>query len=437
MTMDRSARIERTLPVLFDQLAEARTPDYLEAAIERASSRPQRAAWTFPERWLPVELVTTRVPSTRVPMRQLGVLALLALLLATMLAIYSGATRLPEPYGLAANGLIVYSESGDIYARDAVGSPPRLLVGGPEIERIVAFSRQGNQMLFAREQRPNGKLTLWVSRPDGTGIRQLDGSYLDVSGVEWSPAGDAVAVTHSPKGRAVLSILPSDGSAATDFDLDITATEVAWRPPDGSQLSFRGKDGHDWGLYLINRDGSGLQRLAIASDKLFETEYDVRDHRWSSDGARLMYDQIHDVQAGNHSGLRIHIAAIAPDGAVASDERFEFEDWADDELNASFLPGTDRIVYQRRRGNEEVGITDTLKIVRLVDGAKPVDLGIISTAGDGVGYEVSPDGTKLISILWGEKETYVTDLTTFTTTPAPFVSDEGATWQRRATPLIP
>ncbi|HEX7346653.1 MAG TPA: hypothetical protein VF253_07660, partial [Candidatus Limnocylindrales bacterium] len=67
MTMDRSARIERTLPVLFDQLAEARTPDYLEAAIERASSRPQRAAWTFPERWLPVELVTTRVPSTRVP----------------------------------------------------------------------------------------------------------------------------------------------------------------------------------------------------------------------------------------------------------------------------------------------------------------------------------------------------------------------------------
>ncbi len=190
-------------------------------------------------------------------------------------------------------------------------------------------------------------------------------------------------------------------------------------------------------MYLINRDGSGLQRLAIASDKLFETEYDVRDHRWSSDGARLMYDQIHDVQAGNHSGLRIHIAAIAPDGAVASDERFEFEDWADDELNASFLPGTDRIVYQRRRGNEEVGITDTLKIVRLVDGAKPVDLGIISTAGDGVGYEVSPDGTKLISILWGEKETYVTDLTTFTTTPAPFVSDEGATWQRRATPLIP
>lgn len=437
MTMDRSARVERTLPVLFDQLAEARTPDYLEAAIERASSRPQRPAWTFPERWLPVELVTTRVPSTRLPMRQLGVLALLALLLATMLAIYVGATRLPEPYGLAANGLVVYSESGDIYARDAVGSPARLLVGGPETERIVGFSRQGNQMLFAREPQPDAPLTLWISRPDGTGIRQLDGSYVNASGVEWSPGGDAIAVTHSPKGRNVLSIVPSNGSAATNFDLDVTATEVAWRPPDGSQLSFRGKAGSDWGLYLIDRDGSGLRRLAIPSDKLFETEYDVRDHRWSSDGNHVMYDQIHDVQAGNHSGLRIHLAEIAPDGTVVSDKRFEFEDWADDELNASFLPGTDRIVYQRRRGNEEVGITDTLKTVQLADGAEPSDLGIESKAGEGVAYEISPDGTQLIAILWGEKKTYVTDLATYETTVAPFVSDEGATWQRRAAPLIP
>lgn len=437
MTMDRSARVERTLPVLFDQLAEARTPDYLEAAIERASSRPQRPAWTFPERWLPVELVTTRVPSTRVPWRQVVVLAVLAALLATMLAFYVGSQRLPQPFGPAANGLVVYSTGGDIYGRDAVDGTPRVLIGGPENELIVGFARQGNQFLFARQPEAPGATTLWVSRPDGTGVRQLDGEYRLISGVDWSPSGDAVAVTHGLKGKDVLSILPSDGSEATDFDLDVTATQVAWRPADGTQLSFRGKDGSDWGLYLINRDGSGLHRLGIASDKLFQTEYDVRDHRWSSDGQRLLFDQIHDVQAGNHSGLRVHLAEISPDGDVVSDKRFEFEDWADDELNASFLPGSDRIVYQRRRGNEEVGITDTIKIVRLVDGAEPIDLGIESTAGEGVGYEISPDGTQLIAILWGEKKTYVTDLTTYATTPAPFVSDEGAIWQRRATPLIP
>ena len=51
-------RFDRVLPGLFDELADARTPDYLEAAIERASSRPQRPAWTFPGRWLPMEITT-------------------------------------------------------------------------------------------------------------------------------------------------------------------------------------------------------------------------------------------------------------------------------------------------------------------------------------------------------------------------------------------
>ena len=434
MTMDRSRRAARALPALFEDLAQARTPDYLEAAIERASSRPQRPAWTFPERWIPVELVTTRVPTTRIPWRQLVVLALLSAILATMLAVYVGSQRLPEPFGLAANGLVVYSDGGDIFARDAVGSPPQMLIGGPENELIIAFSRQGDRFLFARQPEAPAATTFWVSRPDGTDVRQLDGAYRLISGAEWSPSGDAVAVTHSVKGRDVLSIVPSDGSPTTDFKLDVEATAVAWRPPDGAVLSFRGKDADGWGLFLIRRDGTGLQRVNLASDKLFETEFDVRDHRWSSDGHRVMFDQIHDVQAGNHSGLRVHVAEISREGVVLSDTRFEFEDWADDELNARFLPGTDQIVYQRRRGNEDVGVTDSLKIVRLADGAEPVDLGIESTAGQGFGYEISPDGTQLITILWGEKQTYVTDLRTYVTSRAPFVSDEGATWQRVAIP---
>ena len=74
MTVDRVRRIERRLPGLFEELADARTPDYLEGAIERASSRSQRPAWTLPGRWIPMEIVTTRVPTTRFPLRQVGVL---------------------------------------------------------------------------------------------------------------------------------------------------------------------------------------------------------------------------------------------------------------------------------------------------------------------------------------------------------------------------
>ena len=36
MSIDRQARIDRVLPGLFAELAAPRTPDYLEAAIDRA-----------------------------------------------------------------------------------------------------------------------------------------------------------------------------------------------------------------------------------------------------------------------------------------------------------------------------------------------------------------------------------------------------------------
>jgi hypothetical protein len=60
MTTDRSLRADRVLVGLIDELADARTPDYLEAAIERASARSQRPTWTFPERWLPMADIASR-----------------------------------------------------------------------------------------------------------------------------------------------------------------------------------------------------------------------------------------------------------------------------------------------------------------------------------------------------------------------------------------
>jgi dipeptidyl aminopeptidase/acylaminoacyl peptidase len=432
--MTSPRRFEGDLPALLADLYLVGTPDYRDDLVRQTARVRQRPAWTFPERWLPVELVTSRVSMTRLPWRQIGVLAIIAALVAAMLATLIGSRqRLPEPFGPAGNGLLVYSDAGDIYARNAPGAPGRLLIGGPEKELIVSFARRGNTLLFAREA-TDKSLSFWVAQPDGTGIRQLDGTYKDVSGVDWSPSGDAIAVTATQDGGDVLSIIPSDGSTATQIPLLMTAMEVGWRPPDGSQISFRGKDTSGWGLFLIQRDGSGLRRLDLVTERMSETEYDVRDHRWSDDGRQVMFDSLHDVAAGNHSGLRIHVAEIDPNGSVVSDTRYDFEGTADDELNARWLPSGDQIVYQRRLGNEGLGITDSLQIVTLEHGARPDDLGITSTSGQGVGYEVSPDGAQLISILWGEKLTYLTDLATRTSTVASFRSDEGGVWQRTALP---
>ena len=113
-------RFDRALPSLFVELASASTPDYLEAAIERASSRPQRPAWTYPGRWLPVDITTQAAPAARMPWRQLGILALIGLLLAVAAVAYVGARAGPlpaPPFGLAANGAIAMERDGDIVTR--------------------------------------------------------------------------------------------------------------------------------------------------------------------------------------------------------------------------------------------------------------------------------------------------------------------------------
>jgi hypothetical protein len=91
--MTEQTHFDRVLPGLFDELAAARTPDYLEAAIERASSRAQRPAWTYPGTWLPVQITTEAFPTARGSWRVIGVLALLGVLIALATVAYVGSQR--------------------------------------------------------------------------------------------------------------------------------------------------------------------------------------------------------------------------------------------------------------------------------------------------------------------------------------------------------
>jgi RNA polymerase sigma-70 factor (ECF subfamily) len=207
MTMDRSTRVDRALPGLFDQLAEARTPDYLEAAIERASSRPQRPAWTFAGRWLPVELTSARVPTTRMPMRQLGVLALIAILVAAALAVYVGShqQKLPAPFGPAANGLIPFEQGGDIYVGDLATGQTRLIAGGPEHDWGASFSYDGTQLGFIRDVPPGvggvPDADIYVVRPDGSGLRKVNAKPIrDLKYANYTPDGRMAII--QPGGRA-------------------------------------------------------------------------------------------------------------------------------------------------------------------------------------------------------------------------------------------
>ena len=135
--MTAEPRLERDLPFILDEIVVGPYPDYIDDVLSTTARRRQRPSWAFPGRWLPVEIATTRVPTTRLPWRQLGVLALLAVLIGTMIAVYVGtrAPKLPAPFGPADNGLVALQRDGDLYVVDPQTGQEILL----DARRVLTF----------------------------------------------------------------------------------------------------------------------------------------------------------------------------------------------------------------------------------------------------------------------------------------------------------
>ena len=248
MSIDRARRLEPRLPGLFDELAEAHSPDYLEAAIERASSGQQRPAWTFPARWLPVAIVTTRVPTTRLPWRALGVVALLALLLAmAILLAGSRSTRLPEPFGPAANGVIAVALDGDLYTVDPRTGEMTLLLGGPQRDEWIGFTPDGTRGVLLRWNPDNGAMT--AARigtiPLAGGAQPIFVQKDVLHGgepIQIAPNGRELAFSAFDFGgpNVHISVAAIDGSSfRTFFDVPVVDDGgIAYLAPDGRELVY-------------------------------------------------------------------------------------------------------------------------------------------------------------------------------------------------------
>ena len=144
-------------------------PDYVDDLLAQTARSRQRSAWRFPERWLPMDL-TARAPTItgrQVPLRLIGLVALVVLALAVGAALFVGSQRrLPAPFGPAANGVIVYAAPtdpswvdttdfqrpmGDIFTFDPSTGASSVLVGGPTVDGYPVVSLDGTRVAFVRE----------------------------------------------------------------------------------------------------------------------------------------------------------------------------------------------------------------------------------------------------------------------------------------------
>ena len=394
-------RLVRSLGAAFDDLAAARTPDYLEAAIERASSGPQHPAWTFPERWLPMDITRTRVPVARLPWRQLGVLALIAMLLAAALTVYVGSrSRVPSPFGVAANGLIAYvDDQGAIQGVDPLTGESTTLVPGPDNSRPL-YASDGARLAYLRFVPGAGYDLTVLDLGTGSSLVITPEPLGAVGFLGWAPDGGTIVVS-LPDGRLMAYDTQTAGpprrlAAASrevspkpidDFNAD---PRDLFRPPAGKEIVFVGSTSAGPGLFVSDADGNNAR--AIIDPETSAIPYsNIESPQWSTDGNRIALVL---VAPDDPNARRIHIV-----NADGSDLRELSEDpRSRAEAQPAWSPDGTRVAFQRWYENSACGYCDTQPVTVVgVDDGIEVPVGVVNVDGY-KGWSWSPDGTSILQV---------------------------------------
>ena len=202
--MTSDDRFGGTVSVWLQQRAGTGAPDYLDDILGRTARTRQRPGWTSIERWPPMDISASRTAfPSRFPVRSLALLVILGLVLVAVVAAIvavGSRPRLPEPFGPARNGALVYAADGDIYRLETAAGVPSLILGGPTDDHAPIFSRDGSKFLFRRSAGP-------AFEQVGRGLRRRqrsahrDGRPRGVGAIDWSPDGSQFAVVHALLGR--------------------------------------------------------------------------------------------------------------------------------------------------------------------------------------------------------------------------------------------
>jgi len=269
-------RFERSIPELMTELAPARVPDYFDDMLQRTEGATQRPAWSFPERWLPVDIAARPLVTRSFPWRPLAVLALIALLVAAGLAVYVGSqNRVPPPFGVAGNGTLLFRGlDGTISSLDpSTGTLTSVAPASDALGEPIP-SRDGKRVAFITRGDAPGRIV--IAAIDGSRRVTLPGSYPSVDPVDWSPDGSHIAFTSFDGTRASITVAATDGSSVQTLPLDRDVWQIAYLPDGrlaaiaadrpGDSCPVDRPDVRPCALFVVNPDGTGLDRLISAED---------------------------------------------------------------------------------------------------------------------------------------------------------------------------
>jgi WD40 repeat protein len=391
-----SESMDRAVDAWLHERPESGSPESLERTLAATRRVGQRPGWTFPERWLPMQLTLARTQSPR-PLLAIATVALLILAVAATAFYVASQRRESSPLR---NGAIVYEEGGELFIVDELGASPRQLGSTPNYDYGPVFSPTGDRVAFVRDtgHAASGIMTI---RPDGSGLTELavipkspEAFGEAVGRLQWASDGTTlIASTQFPGCCAELVyVLEGDGSPyrMLDFgDLAGPLRQVSWRPGD-RHIAFLG----DYDVYIANADGTNRRRLPIGAGEVFEGPVE-----WSPDGEHLSF------WSGEPNDLRVTIADIDADGAMTGSHQLENSGRSaplGEALGPTWSPDGSRLaVLQKQGSTAHVQILEPDGTGSRIEGPAITDLWpeYFAWSPDGKSLAVSGDA------LWNDPET--------------------------------
>ncbi|MDP8905730.1 MAG: hypothetical protein M3N29_10570 [Chloroflexota bacterium] len=364
-----------------------------------------------------------------IPYRMIGLLLVLALLLAALFALGVGSLlqRTAPPYGPAENGLVAYSDNGNIYARDLSSGTVTQLVAGPEVDVGPWFSRDGARLSFVRliSEQPE-TIAVMVANADGSNVHTVVEPEPEGEShwLEWSPRGDQLIIHNSAVGVPQLSLVNVEGQPqrrAIELPLDVEV--VDWRPGT-EELIFRGREPgawrDAWGFYAVGIDGTGLRQLVPPlSGGTHHGPFSL-----SHDGRLLGY-----TSRTNEGRLGISILDLES-GETRDLTGASLQGWA------TFSPDGERLALIRYSDASGSDIKAQAFVASAEgDGTDATAIGpqvVIRQNTPGLSIQFSPDGTHLLITHSAAAEAWLADVATGDYESVALGDEEWVTWQRLA-----
>ena len=286
--------LDRSLATwLRDQTA---TPTYLDEVLERTQRQRQRPAWSFLERWIPMQL-TMRPAYVPRQLLLLVVLALLVMAVAVTFVTIGSSRVVVPPFGVTSNGMIAFDRNGEIVVATPDGTQVSEIVTTIPAARGPVFAPDGSR--FAFYATVNGKHALMVSQADGREpVALSDGLALTdftmETPVSWSPDSSQVVFSAVVDDEPHLFVAAADGTNTHRLgDSPLSQIDPAWSP-DGQWIGFHGFDPASAstagqyrttaGLYLVRPSGLDERQLVVGTGG----DFIYRKPQWLPDPGRAV-----------------------------------------------------------------------------------------------------------------------------------------------------